>query len=63
MLLAIWLVLAMYTGLTGSAHSSSAGSDEKHMTGEHAALSFMQQRHADTFALDIDALPFPNLLS
>lgn len=58
LLLAIRLVLAMYTGLTGSARSSSADGDEKHLTGEHAALSFMQQRHADNFTLDIDALPF-----
>lgn len=36
---------AVYTGLTGSACNSSAGSDEKHMTIEYATHGFLQQRH------------------
>ena len=51
LLLLLWLVLAMWTGLTGFvcklACNSGAIGDEKHMIFECAAMAPLRQQHAD----------------
>ena len=60
LLLLLWLVLAMWTGLTGFvcklACNSGAIGDEKHMIFECAAIAPLWQQHADLFTPRTDTM-------
>ena len=55
LLLAVWLVLAMWTGLTGFVWLATVG-DERHMIFECAALAALRQQHADLFTSRTDTM-------
>ena len=58
LLLAGWLALAMWTGLTGFVWLCNSGAigDEMHMDFECAALAPLRQRHADLFTPHTDTM-------